>query len=194
MVRKRQKRAQMAVASKTRSITWGKKWQNLCNVLRSMKFKFLSLSSFKRREKSLREKKRRKSRLQSPRDPFSKEPFSLILPLAHIFLVAQVESQNKDVIKGKPLKVARNNLVPFKRVFTLTGPFFKMEQKNLLFSLRNTLCKNNLKKSQILEMMCYSRLFESVCKNASEWENQKLLNFDFTLTLCEFLENFQTCA
>ena len=110
-----------------------KKGQNLCNVLRSMKFKFLSLSSFKRREKSLREKKRRKSRLQSPRDPFSKEPFSLILPLAHIFLVAQVESQNKDVIKGKPLKVARNNLVPFKRVFTLTGPFFKMEQKNLPF-------------------------------------------------------------
>ena len=35
-----------------------KKGQNLCNVLRSMKFKFLSLSSFKRREKSLREKKK----------------------------------------------------------------------------------------------------------------------------------------
>lgn len=33
----------------------------------------------------------RSSRLQSPWDPFSKEPFSLILPLAHIFLVASGE-------------------------------------------------------------------------------------------------------
>lgn len=32
-----------------------------------------------------------RSRLQSPWDPFSKEPFSLILPLAHIFLVASGE-------------------------------------------------------------------------------------------------------
>lgn len=35
--------------------------------------------------------RKRKSRLPCPWDPFSKEPFSLILPLAHIFLVASGE-------------------------------------------------------------------------------------------------------
>ena len=61
MVRKRQKRAQMAVASKTRSITWGKKKAK--SVQRSSFDEIqvsLSLSSFKRREKSLREKKKAK--------------------------------------------------------------------------------------------------------------------------------------
>ena len=45
----------------------------------------------KEQKKEKWKERKRKSRLPCPWDPFSKEPFSLILPLAHIFLVASGE-------------------------------------------------------------------------------------------------------